>query len=29
MVAVLSLMGLPFDSPNHKYTPYEGKGVTI
>jgi hypothetical protein len=22
-------MGLPFEAPSHKYTPYEGKGVTI
>ena len=29
MVAVLALMDLPFTSPNHKYTPYEGKGVQI
>jgi hypothetical protein len=29
MIAVLSLMGIPFDNPNHKYTPFEGKGVSI
>ena len=29
MIAVLALMGLPFESANHKYTPYEGKGVSI
>lgn len=29
MIAVIALMGLPFETPNHKYTPFEGKGVSI
>jgi len=27
MIAVLALIGLPFETPSHKYTPYHGKGV--
>ncbi len=29
MIAVIALIGLPFETPSHKYTPYHGKGVEI
>lgn len=29
MIMVLALMSLPFETPNHKYTPLDGKGVSI
>lgn len=29
MIAVLALMGVPFETPNHVYVPYQGKGVQI
>ena len=29
MIGVLAFMGLPFESPSHKYSPHEGKGVEI
>jgi hypothetical protein len=29
MIAVMAVMGVPFESPNHVYAPFEGKGVEI
>jgi hypothetical protein len=29
MIGVLTFMGVPFESPSHVYSPYEGKGVEI
>ena len=29
MIGVLAFMGVPFESPNHIYSPFEGKGVEI
>jgi hypothetical protein len=29
MIGVLTFMGVPFESPNHIYNPYQGKGVEI
>lgn len=29
MIGVLAFMGLPFESPNHVYKPYAGKGLEI